>query len=148
VNGMCDYCDCRSQPEIQALSDDHERILHVVAALRTGVDCEPPGHLDDRLDDLVRLLAPHTAREEIGIFQRLQAAHIADGYVARFEHDHRVIDALIDAARTDHRVIGRLLDEIVHHITDEEADMYPAARQVLAPADWDAVDLAVAELVT
>ena len=39
-----------------------------------------------------------------------------------------------------------MLDEVSQHILDEETDMYPAARQVLAPSDWDAVDRAVAEL--
>jgi hypothetical protein len=98
------------------------------------------------LDELVRLLAPHTYREEVGIFARLRAADVDEGYVARFEGDHREIDRQIIAARADHRSIGRLLDEVAQHILDEETDMYPAARQLLAPSDWDAVDRAVAEL--
>lgn len=143
---MCDYCDCRSQPEIQALSDDHERILEVIGALRRGVGRESSDDVDRRLDELARLLLPHTSREEVGIFARLRAADVAEGYVARFEDDHREIDRQIIAARADHRSIHTLLDEVVQHILDEETDMYPAARQILAPWDWAAVDRAVAEL--
>lgn len=35
---MCDYCDCRAQPEIAALSAQHEEILAVVGALRRLLD--------------------------------------------------------------------------------------------------------------
>ncbi len=143
---MCDYCDCRSQPEIQALSDAHERIREVIGALRRGVGRESSDDVDCRLDELGRLLAPHTSREEVGIFARLRAAEVAEGYVARFEDDHREIDRQIIAARADHRSIGRMLDKVAQHILDEETDMYPAARQVLAPSDWEAVERAVAEL--
>ncbi|HTH06581.1 MAG TPA: hemerythrin domain-containing protein [Ilumatobacteraceae bacterium] len=142
---MCDYCDCRAQPEIQALSNEHERILEVVGKLRRN-EGETADRLDQSLDALAELLGTHTAREEAGIFSRLRSAQIDDGYLDRFESDHTLIDQTLVAAKADHRRIEALLVIVTNHILHEETDMYPAARQILGPADWEQIDRAVASL--
>ena len=83
---MCDYCDCRSHPEIAALSADHEVLLALLADLRRATDAG-------------------------------------------------------DAERAE-MPLGALLDD---HVAREESDLFPAARQLLAPGQWDAVDNASAD---
>lgn len=133
---MCDYCDCRSQPEIQALSDEHEAILAVVGGLRRAGD---RAAIAGGLDTLEALLRPHTRREEAGIFTQLHPL-VAPGYVGRFRVDHDRIDDLLAAAREGRAPLGAFLDVLQEHILEEETDMYPAARQMLGAVEWDAID--------
>lgn len=139
---MCDYCGCRSQPEIAALSADHERLLSMTAALRRSLEA---GERITRrcLDELAAVLVPHAEREEIGIFAALRDVGVDESYVARFEGDHVRIDGLLAAARSEPSAVVTLIELIEKHIFREETDMYPAARQLLDPARWDAVDLSV-----
>ena len=69
---MCDYCDCRSIPEIALLSVEHERVLSLMAKLRRLDNAEPSsGDADERarlLHELRVEFEPHTRREEIGVF--------------------------------------------------------------------------------
>lgn len=73
------------------------------------------------------LLERHTRREEQGVFRALRDVGAGD-YVDRFDRDHAVVESL--------------LDELEGHIAVEESDLFPAARQLLGPADWDEVERA------
>ena len=141
---MCDYCDCRSQPEIKLLADQHEQILAVAEALRAAHSL-PTERVAALLHDLADLLVPHTTREEVGLFAQLRAV-VAPEYLARFVDDHRRMDELLAASVHDHCHIGELVDLLDEHTRDEETDMHPAARQLLGPEQWAAVDCAVATL--
>lgn len=141
---MCDYCGCRSQPEIKLLADQHEQILAVAEELR-DVSSLPAERIASLLHDLADLLLPHTTREEVGLFAQLRAVVDAE-YIDRFIGDHRLIDELLEASRHDHRRITELIDLLDEHTRDEENDMHPAARQLLGPEQWAAIDRAVATL--
>lgn len=79
------------------------------------------------------LLERHTRREEQGIFAALRDAGAGE-YVDRFDRDHAVVESL--------------LDELEGHIAVEESDLFPAARQLLGPAEWDEVERAHQEIPT
>ena len=53
---------------------------------------------------------------------------------------------MIRRARRDRRSVDDLVKSLEAHMVREETDMFPAAEQLLGPADWDAVDAAVAHL--
>ena len=80
---MCDYCDCRAQPEIAGLSADHELLLSMTAGLRrslaAGLSIEA-----HHLDELADLLPIHTEREEVGVFAALRDVGVEADYVIRF----------------------------------------------------------------
>ena len=141
---MCDYCDCRSHPYIAALSAEHEVMLTLLADLERAVgaaDAATATSVTARLDDL---LAPHATKEERGVFAELRRSEVDDGYLGRFEDEHRVIQAL-SAGRADQpweASARALVQQLRDHIFREETDLFPAAHQVLAPAQWDAVDAA------
>ena len=142
---MCDYCDCRSQPEIAVLSDQHEQILSVIAALRRALADGVDSELAPCVSALSDLLLPHARREEVGVFAQLRDA-VSTGYVGRFEREHVEIERQLTAPALDRSSLASVLDVLSEHILDEETDMYPAARQLLDATQWAAVDHAVQHL--
>ena len=145
---MCDYCDCRSHPEIAALSDDHERLLELLHGLRsisTGSDASGAAA---HIAALHAVLEGHTAREERGVFAQLRDVVLDAEYVAMFEHDHEAVHRLLVECASDEwqRPAAELVDALHDHILREETDLFPAAHQMLAPAQWSAVDTAVSEI--
>jgi hemerythrin-like domain-containing protein len=143
---MCDYCDCRSHPQIAALSRDHETLLDRLAELRAAVDADDAERARPVLAALHELLGSHAAREERGVFHQLRNADVDGAYVAMFERDHeRLHELLGDTGGAGWRAAAPELIELLRgHIAREESDLFPAAHQVLTPSQWDAVDAAVA----
>ena len=138
---MCDYCDCRSHPEIAALSEDHELLMKMLGRLMRAVEGDDRDAAESVADELHELLPAHAAREERGVFVELRRADVPDQYVAMFEDDHHVVHALLDpSSRSDWREQARQLIRVLgEHILREETDLFPAAHQLLTPAQWDTV---------
>lgn len=138
---MCDYCDCRSHPEIAELSTDHEQLGEMLSRLMAAVDADDVAAAASVGDELHELLTVHAAREERGIFVQLRHADVPDDYVGMFEADHDVIHALLDQRDgPEWRARAReLIDVLRDHILREETDLFPAAHQMLVPSQWDAV---------
>lgn len=146
---MCDYCDCRSIPEIGELSDEHERVLAVTHVLRHRLRDEPDaGEVAALIGELRGLLEPHTRREEAGIFAVLALIDCEPAYRTRFLEDHVDIDRALTAAATDHTQLPALVELVERHVFDEETDLYPAIRQLFGPADWTDVDRRLRQLAT
>ena len=145
---MCDYCDCRSHPQIGALSADHDVLLELLDALRASVEADDANQARDLVSQLGEVLHGHAAREERGVFTQLRREVLDESYVAMFEHDHEVLHGLLEACAAEdwHRPAGELVDVLREHIVREETDLFPAAHQMLEPNHWSAVDAAVLEL--
>jgi hemerythrin-like domain-containing protein len=131
--------------EIDGLIDEHRQMMSVLAALRRAV-AQPDTDVDGLLDQLEQALAHHTEREERGLFHVLGEVEVDPKYVGLFEHDHGHVVDLIASARHDRHRVEDLVKSLEAHMDREENDMFPAAEQLLGPADWDAVDAAVAQL--
>jgi hypothetical protein len=132
-------------PEIDGLIDEHRELMTIMAALQRAMgplDVE----VDGLLDQLEKAFAHHTEREEAGLFHTLHEVEVGPEYMALFEHDHGHLNDLIQSARRDRHSMGDLLESLEAHMVREETDMFPAADQLLGPADWDAIDAAVAHL--
>jgi Hemerythrin HHE cation binding domain len=121
--------------EIDGLVDEHRDLMTIMGKLRHAV-----------LDQLEKALAHHTEREETGLFHVLQDVEVGPEYMGLFEHDHGHLVDLIESARRDRHAVDDLIKSFEAHMLREENDMFPAAEQLLGPADWDAVDAAVAHL--
>jgi hemerythrin-like domain-containing protein len=131
--------------EIDGLIDEHRDLMTIMGALRRTMN-DPSPDEGKLLDQLETALAAHTRREEAGLFQVLGQLQVPPQYIGRFDHDHTHLVDLIHAVRSDRSGIEVLLNSLDAHIAREEDDMFPAAEQLLGPADWDAVQAAVARL--
>jgi len=138
---MCDYCDCRSISEIGELSIEHERVLELTHSLRhQTIDAAHHEAIDRDVRALRSALAPHTRREEAGIFSVLAMVDCPPAYRRRFLDDHAHIDEMVDAALCDHTIVPDLTALVEQHVFEEETDLYPALRQLFAPSDWHIVE--------
>jgi hemerythrin-like domain-containing protein len=131
--------------EIDGLIDEHRDLMAIMAALRLAMG-DPAPDVNGLLDQLETALAHHTKREEFGMFHVLEQVEVPPQYIGLFEHDHAHLVDLIHSARRDPNSVDGLLNSLEAHMAREENDMFPAAEQLLGPADWEAVDAAVADL--
>jgi hemerythrin-like domain-containing protein len=138
---VCDYCGCRSEPEIAALSADHERMLALTAGLRRVLAADVPA--TELVDELADMLGPHAQREERGVFAALVAEGIDPAYVMRFEHEHDTLEELLAGAERRQQML-RIVDLLEDHILREESDLFPAAHQLLGSDAWATIAAAVA----
>jgi hemerythrin-like domain-containing protein len=141
---MCDYCDCRSHPQIAALNADHDVLLAHLTDLERAVAAGDHAAAAAVLAPLHDLLHAHAGTEERGVFTQLRRTVADDTYVGRFEDEHRVLHGLAASSAGDgwRAAAAELARELREHIFREETDLFPAAHQLLSPAQWDAVDAA------
>jgi len=130
---VCDYCGCRSEPEIAALSADHEHMLSLTARLRRAHAAGEP--LSELAGGLADLLGPHARREEVGVFAALLEEGIDSTYVERFEQEHENLEALTTRDISPGQAL-QLVELLEGHIFREETDLFPAAHQLLGSDAW------------
>ncbi|MGD9704475.1 MAG: hemerythrin domain-containing protein [Acidimicrobiia bacterium] len=140
---MCDYCDCRSIPLIDALGHDHEHLERLGGELLAAIGAGDLGSARNVFDRLAALLARHTQIEETALFLALAAA--SDGSDVRsLLDDHEAIDhALITLADADDDGMAAgapsLLARLHTHIVREEYDVFPAVRLLIPAVAWDEI---------
>jgi hemerythrin-like domain-containing protein len=137
---MCDYCGCRSEPEIAALSADHEHMLELTAQLRRAHEMGVSAL--DVVAELAGALGPHARREELGIFAALVAEGVDAEYVAVFERDHDIIHDLLSRDDAPSQAL-RIVELLEDHILREESDLFPAAHQMLGSDAWATIATAL-----
>lgn len=137
---MCDYCGCRSEPEIAALSADHEHMLELTAQLRRAHEMSVSAL--DVVAELAGALGPHARREERGIFAALVAEGVDAEYVAVFERDHDIIHDLLSRDDAPSQAL-RIVELLEDHILREESDLFPAAHQMLGSDAWASIATAL-----
>jgi hemerythrin-like domain-containing protein len=130
---MCDYCGCRSEPEIAALSAEHEHMLTLTAQLRRAQ--EGGVEASEVVAELADMLGSHARREERGVFAALLAEGVDAEYIERFEHEHDTLEELLSGGDAPSQAL-RLVELLEGHILREETDLFPAAHQILGSDAW------------
>jgi hemerythrin-like domain-containing protein len=141
---MCDYCGCRNQPEINELSDEHNRLLDLAYQLhrlaRRGSHTDVLAVIDG---EFAPLLDHHTSKEEQGLFTQLRSRYAADDRLDTLIGEHHDIKVQVAAVHAgDHgwrEALTRLVDDLDQHILDEEVDLFPYAMYELQPSQWTQV---------
>lgn len=139
---MCNYCGCREFPLIAQLTEEHEEIESVAAALGHAIT---DGRLADAaqlLDRLVELLTPHTALEEDGLFAAVRAEGSLAAGVDRLCVEHSDIHGVlgsVNRAAPDWSSVSTALTRLRRHIENEEQGLFPAAVIALSIAEWDRI---------
>jgi hemerythrin-like domain-containing protein len=136
---MCDYCDCRSHPEIAGLAAEHEHLEALLRELAGRAGAGDEAGARAVLAQLRADLEHHAGREEAGIFAALRAAGVDRAYVGRFLDDHDELHALVTGSGDWREQAGEVTRLLHAHIHREESDLFPAAHQLLTPAQWDGV---------
>lgn len=133
------------ETEIDRLIDEHRELMTMMGKLQRAIG-QPDSDVDGVLDEMEKALAHHTEREETGLFHTLHNAEAPAEYMGLFEHDHGHLVELLESARRDRSIAGEFVKSLQAHMEREENDMFAAAEQLLTPADWAAIDAAVARL--
>lgn len=144
---MCDHCGCR-QGVIGALMDQHEAITALGSQVRRHLENGDQAAARRDFDELLAVLEPHLAWEEVGLFPRLAGQGDFAAEVEALEAEHvsvhqRVWSAPDDPAGWAAAITG-VLDDLDAHIYRENFGLFPAAISVLTGEDWTAIDAAIA----
>ena len=144
---MCEYCGCQDIAAIAELTREHDAVVAEISTLR---GCVREGDVDGAASTarrIARILAPHTAVEEHGLFPHL-APEFPD-HVAALEREHREIEAvLVRAAHgtpEDPQWPGELLaamERLRDHILKEQDGLFPASLSILDADAWASVETA------
>lgn len=137
---MCDYCGCRTRTLLATLGVDHDQVRSLSAAVRVGLAEGAHQDVVRDLRALARVLEPHSALEEGGLYLELAAEGVPTAALAA---EHEAIDAAVVAATggpLDPTGVLGALDRLAEHIRTEEYDLFPAAHQLLGDDAWDRLD--------
>jgi hemerythrin-like domain-containing protein len=152
---MCQYCGCQAVEAIALLTAEHDEASTVVGQIVRALDHADTVTAAEAARQLARLLGPHTAVEEEGLFPAL-AQEFPD-HVQRLAAEHRVIEEpLREAERSAGRAgppgagvpadpswpqrLRTALHVLGEHILAEQDGVFPAALSNLGPQEWAQVD--------
>ena len=107
---MCDYCGCRESGPTAELAAEHVKLQLLSERLKARLDAKED--ISDLFTEFTALLEMHAAKEEVGLFPKVER---------------------------DVRAAIKLLSQ---HIDDEEFDLFPHVIHALDPEDWDEIELA------
>lgn len=138
---MCSYCGCRSIGIIGRFSTEHDELVNVTGLLRRAVAAGRTEEVPGLVDDVARLLHPHTDAEEVGLFAVLRRDEDFTGHIDTLCGEHVDLDALLARIRAGEiGLVDRFDTELRSHIQREENGLFPASLTTLGGAEWEEVD--------
>jgi hemerythrin-like domain-containing protein len=143
---LCEYCGCRQVEPIADLMDEHMALLEIAGDLRRALLAGDGARASGKRDELVRLLAGHTGREEAGVFAALKAQGDYVDEVDALEGEHVTLDQVFAALDLDApgvvEVLDRAVSELSDHVDKENLGIFPVAVVTLGATGWDIVERA------
>lgn len=138
---MCSYCGCRSIGIIGRFSTEHDELVNVTGLLRRAVAAGRTEEVAGLVDDVARLLHPHTDAEEAGLFAVLRRDEDFTEHIDTLCGEHVDLDDLLARIRAgETELVDRFDTELRSHIQREENGLFPASLTTLGGAEWDEVD--------
>jgi hemerythrin-like domain-containing protein len=137
---MCSYCGCRSISVIGELTEEHEQIINAAAELRRAALVGDAAAAGEHARDVARLLHPHTAREERGLFRELRLDPEFTDHIDSLTDEHDEIDIRLEEILAGELArVTELVDLLRAHIDREEDGLFPAAAIALFGPAWERV---------
>lgn len=104
---MCEYCGCQSIPAIRELTSEHDAVVDQIGEVTRRLGDGNTAAAAEACRRITRILVPHTAVEEYGLFPAM-AAEFPD-QVESLQQEHRAIEAVLAecAAGTRRILAGR-----------------------------------------
>lgn len=144
---MCEYCGCQDIASIAELTREHDAVVAEIARVRVCVREGDVAGAAEVARRIARILTPHTAVEEHGLFPHL--AHEFPDHVAVLEREHREIEAVLSRAAAgtpdDTAWPAELLtamERLRDHILKEQDGLFPASLSILDEDAWASVETA------
>lgn len=145
---MCSYCGCRSIGIIGRFSTEHDELINVTGLLRRAVAAGRTEEVAGLVDDVARLLVPHTDAEEAGLFTVLRRDEDFSEHIDTLCGEHVDLDDLLARIRAgESHLVDRFDTELRSHIQREENGLFPASLTTLGGEEWDEVDALTAATV-
>lgn len=153
---MCDHCGCRRLTPVARLMDEHDRLRELTGSLRRCLATGDDPAARATFAELLRVLAPHVAAEEGGLFPALRREGSLAEHVAVLAGEHAGLydavddldDVPEDAVPAWRDGVLRLLHDLDVHMYKEDFGLFPAALATLDGSDWDAIDRETAARTT
>lgn len=136
---MCDYCGCRDSGPTAELNAEHDRLLALSEMLHRALHhgSDP----DTVFAEFTRLLAMHSAKEEIGLFIHAERETDLGEMIETLCGEHELLHQWLADGPNSARV-PEALKLLAAHIEEEEFGLFPVAFHALDPEQWDEVELA------
>ncbi|MEV6348069.1 hemerythrin domain-containing protein [Actinoplanes sp. NPDC051851] len=143
---MCEYCGCQSITEIKRLTEEHDTVVNLISFVQTAHTAGDRDRMAALARQISRVLGPHTAVEENGLFPLMKADF--PGQIAALEDEHRLVEKVLGEASVGtpadpdwpDRLVATL-DLLRDHILKEQDGVFPAALTSLSGDDWETVAL-------
>jgi hemerythrin-like domain-containing protein len=140
---MCEYCGCQDIPAIAELTAEHDRLRGLSRDLMDACETCDLDVARGLATEMLRVLGPHTAVEEDGLFPALEAEY--GNYVANLQTEHQRVHAALEnlffvapPASWPADTIA-VLDLLFEHILKEQDGLFPAALATLDTKGWDGI---------
>lgn len=137
---MCSYCGCESVDVVGRFMREHVDIINATGRLRRAAETGDRARVRDCVTALRRLLDPHTAAEEAGLFAVLAEDPEFTDHVHRLCGEHTALHQLLDRVDAGSLPLVPVVERALRaHIDREENGLFPAAAIAFAGPEWDRV---------
>lgn len=135
---MCSYCGCESIDLIGRFMAEHVAIVNALTDLRSACHAGDAEAVQTAVTQMERLLHPHTAAEEVGLFAQLRQQEEFVETIDRLCGEHSVLDHQLARIRGGERGLYEAFElDLRRHIDHEDNGLFPASAIAMSGADWD-----------
>lgn len=122
----------------EQLKKEHQEVNDILEQIKNSANPDP----DERKDLLLKLklaLLPHTKAEQKTLYNRLKEEEEMKDQIKEAEEEHKDVETmLVELEKMDPgseewmKQVGTLEENIKHHVTQEETEMFDKAKELLA----------------
>lgn len=129
----------------EALKTDHEALRESLSELLSLSDNDEYRFV--LIEEIRNLLVPHSRAEEAVFYNTLRAVNAAKGVIRHGYKEHLESESLLRTLQAMDKMdlnwkptARKLFDSVLHHVADEESEIFDEARAVLTSEE--AIDMA------
>ena len=135
---MCSYCGCESIDLIGRFMAEHVAIVNALTDLRSACHAGDAEAAQTAVTQMERLLHPHTAAEEVGLFAQLRQQEEFIETIDRLCGEHSVLDDQLARIRGGELGLYETFElDLRRHIDHEDNGLFPASAIAMSGLDWE-----------
>jgi iron-sulfur cluster repair protein YtfE (RIC family) len=141
---VCDHCGCRQVEPIGELMDEHDALTAEADSLRRALAAGDRAGAAGLWDDLVRHLAAHVRKEEVGLFTAMREKGEFVDEVTALEQEHADLDQWLGKLDPESPAfperLAWVVAELAQHMHRENFGLFPVSVVSLGARGWDLVE--------